>query len=141
MSGGKGGTQTQEVRLPEAIERASAENLALANEIGRIGFVPYQGPTVAGLSSPQQAAMANTNAAANAFGLAQAAPPISPIEQMPGGMGAGYSPFEAYMQAVMAVPQGQRGAIESYMAHPQTGGLPSRPLPAVTVSPRSRGKK
>jgi hypothetical protein len=141
MSGGKGGTQTTEVRLPEAIERASAENLALANEIGRIGFVPYQGPTVAGLSSPQQASMANTNAAANAFGLAQAAPPISPIEQMPGGMGAGYSPFEAYMQAVMAVPQGQRGAIESYMAQQQTGGLPSRPVPEVNISPRSRGKK
>jgi hypothetical protein len=80
MSGGKGGTQTTEVRLPKAIERASAENLALADEIGRIGFVPYQGPTVAGLSSGQQAAMANTNAGAGAFGLAQAnipAPPVS----------------------------------------------------------------
>ena len=141
MSGGKGGTTTTETRLPEAIERASAENLAMANEIGRIGYVPYQGPTVAGLSSGQQAAMANTNAAANAFGLAQQAPPVAPTEMMPGGMGAGYSPFDAYMQSIQAVPQGQRGAIDSYMIDPQSGGLPNRPLPDVTIAPRSRGKK
>lgn len=141
MSSSKGGTQTTEVRLPEAIERASAENLALANEVGRIGYVPYQGPTVAGLSSGQQASMANTNAAANAFGLAQQAPPVAPTEMMPGGMGAGYSPFAAYMQAIQSVPQGQRGAIEGYTIDPQSGGLPSRPLPEVKISPRSRGKK
>ena len=137
----KGGQQTQENRLPEALERASAQNLALANEVGRIGFVPYQGPTVAGLSDSQMASLGNTNAAAGAFGLAQAAPPVAPTAAMPGGMGAGYSPFAAYQQAINAIPAGQRGAIESYMINPQTGGLPSRPLPRVNISSRSRGKK
>lgn len=137
----KGGQQTQENRLPESIERASAENLALANEIGRIGFVPYQGPTVAGLSDSQMASLANTNAAASAFGLAQAAPPVAPTAMMPGGMGAGYSPFAAYQQAINAIPAGQRGAIESYIIDPRAGGLPNRPLPEVTISPRDRGKK
>jgi hypothetical protein len=137
----KGGQQTTENRLPEALERASAENLALANEVGRIGFVPYQGPTVAGLSDSQMASLGNTNAAASAFGLAQAAPPVAPTAQIPGGMGAGYSPFDLYMQAIQAIPAGQRGAIESFMINPQTGGLPSRPLPQVNISSRSRGKK
>lgn len=210
----RGGSSTQEVRLPEAIERASGENLALADEIGRIGFIPYQGPTVAGLSDMQQASMANTNAAAQAFGLASAPPPMSyqqqtaqqpqtqqpqqpppgpagsqeatqpmpadnpalsfltgqggkggvggpgeaapqpqqggassqpidvpPIQALPGGMGYGYSPYALYQQSMQAIPAGQRGAIESYMINPQTGGLPSRPLPDVKVHPRSRGKK
>lgn len=137
----KGGTMTTEQRLPEAMERASAENLALANEIGRIGYVPYQGPTIAGLSDQQMASMANTNAAAQAFGLAQGAMPAAPTAMAPGGMGAGYSAFPLYQQAMQAVPSGQRGAIESYMIDPNTGGLPQRPLPEVTISPRSRGKK
>lgn len=161
MGMSKGGTTTQEVRLPEAIERASGENLALANEIGRIGYVPYQGPTVAGMSDMQQASLANTNAAADAFGLASAPPPMSyqpqtqavengqeqgsgtppPIQALPGGMGYGYSPYALYDQSRQAIPAGQRGAIEGYMIDPETGGLPSRPLPDVTVHPRSRGKK
>jgi hypothetical protein len=137
----KGGTTTQEVRLPEAVERASAENLALANEIGRIGFVPYQGPVVAGLSEQQLASMGGTNAAASAFGLPTTAPPQAPTSQIPGGMGAGYSAFPLYQQATASIPAGQRGAIESFLIDPQTGGLPSRPLPEVQISPRSRGKK
>jgi hypothetical protein len=134
----KGGVQTSQTRIPEALERASAENLAMANEIGRIGFVPYQGPTVAGLSDQQMAAMANTNAAAGAFGLAQGAAPMSP---QGGAMGSGYSAMPLYEQALAAMAPGQRGAIESMMINPQTGEVPTRPLPQVTISPRSRGKK
>jgi hypothetical protein len=137
----KGGVQTQQNRLPEALERASAENLALANEVGRIGYVPYQGPVVAGLSDQQMAAMANTNAAAQALGLAQGVIPQAPAGTMPGGMGGGYSAFPLYEQAVAAAPAGQRGAIESFMIDPQTGALPTRPLPSVNISRRSRGKK
>lgn len=137
----KGGSQTQQVRLPEAIERASAENLALANEVGTIGYSPYQGPTVAGLSSGQMAARANTNAAADAFGLAQAESPVAPNAPMPGGMGGGYSPFEAYLQAINALPAGQRGAIESFVINPDKGGLPSRAAPNVKIHSRSPGKK
>jgi hypothetical protein len=137
----KGGTTTVEQRLPEAMERASAENLAMANEVGRIGYVPYQGPVVAGLSDQQLAAFSNTNAAAQAFGLSQGAAPAAPTAPMPGGMGAGYSAFPMYQQAIAAMPAGQRGAIESFMIDPTRGGLPSRPLPEVNIEPRARGKK
>jgi hypothetical protein len=148
----KGGEQRQEsqseqrhvatasTRLPESLERASAQDLALANEIGRIGYVPYMGPTVAAMSPSQLAAISNTNAAAGAFGLAQ-----SPTPQMPqaagkggvaGGMGAGFSPFDLYMQAIQALPPGQRGAIESYLINPQTGALPTRSDPQVNTRAR-----
>lgn len=169
MSGSKGGTTTQEIRLPEAIERASAENLAMADEVGRIGYVPYQGPTVAGMSDTQQASLANTNAAAQAFGMASAPPPMSyqpqgqtadgsqpqaantdqtarsgvapPIQAIPGGIGYGYSPYALYEQARQAVPAHQRGAIESFTINSSGSGLPSRPVPEVTVHSRDRGKK
>jgi hypothetical protein len=134
----KGGVQTSETRIPEALERASAENLAMANEIGRIGYSPYQGPVVAGLSDQQMAALANTNAAASAFGLARGAAPTSP---QGGAMGSGYSAMPLYEQALAGLSPAQRGAIESMMINPQTGAVPERPLPEVNISPRSRGKK
>lgn len=152
----KGGEQKQEstsetktqgvtsARLPAVLEQTAAQDIALANEIGRIGYVPYQGPTVAGLSGPQQAAMANTNAAASAFGLAQA--PVAPQPQYMGGeqgagMTGGYSPYDLYMQALMAMPAGQRGAIESYLIDPNTGALPTRGMGEPPITPRSPGQK
>jgi len=56
-------------------------------------------------------------------------------------MGSGYSAMPLYEQALAAMAPGQRGAIESMMINPQTGEVPTRPLPQVTISPRSRGKK
>jgi hypothetical protein len=147
----KGGQQTQDQTseqrmvqqstrtLPRALTDMSNQNLALADQAGRIGFVPYMGPTVAGLSEPQQASMANTNAAASAFGLAQA--PAPPTPQMPGGkggtgMGAGFSPAELYMQAILAMPPGQRAAIEAMMMNPQTGAAPQNQFSAPTARRR-----
>ena len=70
MSGGKGGSTTSEVKIPEYIEAASKANLARANEISKIGYVPYYGPDVAAFSPMQQAAFQNTADTAGAFGLA-----------------------------------------------------------------------
>ena len=70
MSGGKGGSQTTEVKVPQYIEDAAKANLARADEISRIGYTPYYGPDVAAFSPMQQASFQNTADTASAFGLA-----------------------------------------------------------------------
>jgi hypothetical protein len=44
MAGGKGGSTTSSVTIPEYIEEAARRNLAKAEGISQIGYVPYYGP-------------------------------------------------------------------------------------------------
>ena len=67
--GGKGGSQTTKVEIPKWLQRAAQQNLARADEIATLGYVPRFGPEVAAFSPMQQAAFANTGQAAAAFGL------------------------------------------------------------------------
>ena len=69
MSGGKGGSQTTEVKVPEYIQEAGKANLARADELAKIGYTPYYGPDVAAFSPMQQASFQNTADTASAFGL------------------------------------------------------------------------
>lgn len=105
MSGGKGGSQTTEVKVPQYIEDAAKANLARADEISRIGYTPYYGPDVAAFSPMQQASFQNTADTASAFGLAA---PTSQQDIM-GGMPApttyaggvsGYSSAPMYEQSL-----------------------------------------
>ena len=114
MSGGKGGSQTTEVKVPQYIEDAAKANLARADEISRIGYTPYYGPDVAAFSPMQQASFQNTADTASAFGLAA---PTSQQDIM-GGMPApttyaggvsGYSAAPMYEQS-LAELQAQRPA-------------------------------
>ena len=70
MSGGKGGTSTSTVAVPEYIESAAKRNLTRADAISQLGYVPYYGPDVAAFSPMQNAAFENSAGAASAFGLA-----------------------------------------------------------------------
>jgi hypothetical protein len=70
MSGGKGGTQTQETTIPAYIEHYAQQNLQRAAQVAQLGYQPYYGPDVAALTPLQEAAMENNASAANAFGLA-----------------------------------------------------------------------
>ena len=70
MSGGKGGTQTQETTIPEYINHYAQQNLQRAAQVGQLGYQPYYGPDVAALTPLQETAMENNASAANAFGLA-----------------------------------------------------------------------
>lgn len=114
MSGGKGGSQTTKVEVPQYIEDAAKANLARADEISRIGYTPYYGPDVAAFSPMQQASFQNTADTASAFGLAA---PTSQQDIM-GGMPApttyaggvsGYSSAPMYEQS-LAELQAQRPA-------------------------------
>ena len=149
MSGGKGGSQTTKVEVPQYIEDAAKANLARADEISRIGYTPYYGPDVAAFSPMQQASFQNTADTASAFGLAA---PTSQQDIM-GGMPApttyaggvsGYSAAPMYEQS-LAELQAQRpaqyAAIMDQFIDPYTGTAPSAAslAPASTAAAGSGG--
>ena len=103
MSGGKGGTTTQAQSIPQYVQDASKENLAQAKIAGQIGYMPYYGPEVAGLSPQQEMAMQNTFNAQQAFGMvpqgAQFSTGLPQPTQYAGGV-SGYSSGSLFDQAL-----------------------------------------
>jgi hypothetical protein len=87
MSGGKGGSTSSSVEIPEYIEKAAQRNLNKAERISQLGYVPYYGPDVAAFTPMQQASFQNTADVASAFGMGA---PMSQQDIM-GGMGANIS--------------------------------------------------
>ena len=102
MSGGKGGGQSTKTEIPEWAESATKRNLARAEEVQKIGYMPYYGPDVAGFTPTQQAAMQNNLAAASAFGMAAPADAMAGMPQAQdfGGGISGYSSGNLFDQAV-----------------------------------------
>ena len=103
MSGGKGGTTTQAQSIPQYVQDASKENLAQAKIAGQIGYMPYYGPEVAGLSPQQEMAMQNTFNAQQAFGMVPQGTQFStgtPTATDYGGGVVGYSSGNLFDQAL-----------------------------------------
>lgn len=132
MSGGKGGSTSSAVTVPQYIEDAARANLAKANEISKIGYTPYYGPDVAAFTPMQQAGFQNTAGMADAFGLAGGG---TGMEGMPtpttyaGGI-QGYSSapmFEQSMAELEARRPGQYAAINAPFIDPMTGAQPMAP--------------
>ena len=132
MSGGKGGSTSSTVTVPQYIEDAARANLAKADEISRIGYTPYYGPDVAAFTPMQQAGFQNTAGMADAFGLAGGG---TGMEGMPtpttyaGGV-QGYSSapmFEQSMAELEARRPGQYAAINAPFIDPVTGAQPMAP--------------
>lgn len=133
MAGGKGGSQTASVEIPEYIEAAAQRNLNKAERISQLGYVPYYGPDVAAFSPMQQAAMQNVAGAAGAFGMAT--PQGQDIYGMPtpteyaGGI-QGYSsaPLFEQSQAELARQRpAQKSYIDSFFIDPFTGQYAYQP--------------
>lgn len=136
MSGGKGGSTTSEVKVPQYIEDAGKANLARADELARIGYTPYYGPDVAAFTPMQQAAFQGTSDMANAFGMA------TPASQQDiyGGMGApaqyangvqGYSSAPMYQQSIdqlQAARPAQYEALNAPFIDPVSGRGPAAPF-------------
>jgi hypothetical protein len=131
MSGGKGGSTTSSVTIPEYIEAAAQRNLNKAERISQIGYTPYYGPDVAAFTPMQQAAFQGTAQAAGAFGL----PGGSMSQQdIMGGMPApttyaggvqGYSAAPIYEQSLQTLGErrpGQKAYIDSFFIDPYAGG-------------------
>ena len=127
MSGGKGGSTTSSVEIPEYIERAAQENLNRAQAIAQMGYVPYYGPDVAAFTPMQEAAMQNVASAAGAFGLATptgASVTGMPVAQTFEGGIRGYSSAPLFEQAQAELARrrpAQKSYIDSFFIDPVTG--------------------
>ena len=133
MSGGKGGSTTREVKIPEYIESAAQRNLNRADRISELGPIAEYGPSVAAFTPMQQAAFQNTVDAADAFGMSS---PTSQRDTM-GGMDApttyangvqGYSSapmYEQMLAELQAKSPGQYKAIMDMFINPETGAAPA----------------
>ncbi len=129
MSGGKGGSTSSSVTIPDYIENAARRNLNKAEGISQIGYTPYFGPDVAAFTPMQQASFQNTANVADAFGMSA---PSSGFDIM-GGMGAptqyaggvrGYSSAPIYEQSLdelAARRPAQKAYMDSFFIDPYTG--------------------
>ena len=131
MAGGKGGSTTSSVTIPEYIEAAAQRNLNKAERISQVGPVTYYGPDVAGFTPMQQAGFQNIADTASAFGV-----PGGGMSQQDimGGMGPattyaggvqGYSSAPIYEQALQTLGEqrpGQKAYIDSFFIDPYSGG-------------------
>lgn len=134
MSGGKGGRTSTSVEIPAWLESAARQNIARADQIAQIGYVPYYGPDVAAMTPMQMAAGGNINAAAGAFGLGAPTSMTAgmPMAQNYGGMAA-YSSAPLYEQSLaqlQANRPGQFAALQAPFIDPITGAPPAAPFSA-----------
>jgi len=135
MAGGKGGSSTSTVEIPEYIEKAAQRNLNKAERISQLGYVPQYGPDVAAFTPMQQAAFQNTADTAGAFGMA--APATQ--QNIMGGMDApttyaggvqGYSSQPIFQQSLDAFRQArpaQADYIDSFFIDPTSGQYAYQP--------------
>ena len=148
--GKKGGETktTTEVKLPPEIAAAAKKNIQIADQVAAVGAMPYRGPTVAGLSPQQIAAMQSSEQAAQAFGMPNALGPsggasmsgaelykaltgMPPPQQFAGGF-SGYSSAPLFDQQVAALPPAQRAMLESLVMNPITGASPTnKAIPGI----------
>lgn len=129
--GGKGGSQTTEIAIPEYLEEPLKRNISKAEELAKLNFTPYFGADVAAMTPMQLAAGQNIGAASQAFGLGG---PTSPTAGMQpamnyGGIGA-YSSAPLYEQALNELQTrmpGQYAALRAPFIDPVTGAQPLAP--------------
>jgi hypothetical protein len=130
--GGKGGSTTSETKIPKWLEDAAKKNLAKADAVSELGYMPYYGPDVAAFSPTQEAAWANTNQAANAFGTAAPVSSGMPAANTYAGGVTGYGSSGLYDQAIsefISKNPAQAAAMARLFIDPQ--GAPAAPAPAA----------
>lgn len=139
----KGGSQTTSVQVPAWLEDAARRNLSRAESTAAIGPTPYYGPDVAAMTPMQEAAMANTNRGASAFGMTPSAGTGMPPPTTFAGGVQGYSSGSIYDQALEELKRrapGQYAALRAPFIDPITGMMPGQmygqtPAPALPMTP------
>ena len=154
MAGGKGGSTTTSVEVPEYIQEAAKRNLTKAEKISQLGYVPYYGPDVAAFTPLQEAAFGNVAGQAGAFGLQTPAGGVMsgmPAAQEFAGGVRGYSSapmFEGAIAELAAKRPAQKAYIDSFFIDPVTGQVGtnvaapidySTAYPQVPVAPVDTG--
>ena len=144
-----GGSTTTETKIPAFLQRAMQENIARGRQAASIGYTPYYGPDVAAMTPMQEAAMANTNAGASAFGLAAGQGTGMPEAQTFAGGVRGYSSapmFEAALAELKARNPAQYAALLAPFINPKTGAAPvarfapPAPAPRPAFAPLGAGR-
>ena len=138
MSGGKGGSTSSSVQIPQWAEDAARANLARADQLAQIGFVPETAalPTIAAFSPAQEAAFQGTNLMASAFGMPVAAGTGMPAPTEYAGGIRGYSAaplYEAAIADLAASRPGQYAALRAPFIDPFTGAAPGAPFGAAVA--------
>jgi hypothetical protein len=126
--GGKGGSTTSQVQVPQWLNDAAQGNVAKANEMSKIGFPDYRGPDVAAFTPMQQSAFQNTSDAASAFGMAPSPGTAGmPAPTMYANGVQGFSSAPIYDQAraeMQRLNPAQYAAINAPFIDPRTGAQP-----------------
>ena len=132
MSGGKGGRESTEVKIPAWLEDAAKESLARGAYTSEIGYTPYYGPDVAAMTPIEIAANQGLASAAGAFGLPGGELSMGtegmPMPQTFAGGVQGYSSGGLYDQALAELEArrpGQYNAITGMYIDPITGAPPA----------------
>lgn len=132
MSGGKGGRESTEVKIPAWLEDAAKETLARGAYTSEIGYTPYYGPDVAAMTPIEIAANQGLASAAGAFGLPGGELSMGtegmPMPQTFAGGVQGYSSGGLYDQALAELEArrpGQYNAITGMYIDPITGAPPA----------------
>jgi len=102
MGGGKGGSQTTTVKLPEELEQGSVGTLGAALQSASLPYAANRGVTIADFAPQQYAAMRNAESGAGAFGFAQSDPSAQylPPALLGAGGARGFSTGALYDQNV-----------------------------------------
>ena len=123
MSGGKGGSQTTQAQIPDWAKEPTVRNLQRAEDLQKVGYMPYYGADVAGFSPMEQQAMQNTVGQAQAFGLAPQGmnamagmPQTQSFDMGNGQTVQGYSSAPLYDQAVAELQTRQPEFAQRYNA-------------------------
>ena len=118
--GGKGGSSSSVAEIPKWMEEPAIRNIARAEDIQRMGYMPWYGPDVAAYNPTQQAAAQANIGAAEAFGLVQP-DTLTAYQGMPqaqtfaGGV-QGYSSAPMFEQGIDTLRQKQPGTMAQYDA-------------------------
>jgi hypothetical protein len=126
--GGKGGSTTTEVKIPEWLQSAAQGNIRRAEDVAALGNIPYYGPDVAAMTPMQMSAGQGINTAAGAFGLGTNDLSMGmPAPQTFAGGVQGYSSGNLYDQALRELQMrspAQYDAITGMFINPRTGSTP-----------------
>ena len=116
-SGGKGGSTSSSVQIPDWIKEPAQRNLARAEQAAQVGYMPWYGPDVAAATPQQLSAMQASNTAAQAFGLAprgQAFDSGLPQAQEFAGGVRGYSSAPLFEQALSELTAKNPSQMDKY---------------------------
>lgn len=102
--GGKSGSTSTSIDIPQWQEDASKNNLAMADQLAQIGYTPYYGPDVAAFTDQQMAGMQGYNDMAAAFGMPTAEISMPEATDFGGGL-MGYSSSGLYESALSKLQQ------------------------------------